>query len=201
MSHIEKIDTNSYVTVQGHYAVVNEGSGYAIIDTSTKRVIARNISSFLDCVKTLEYLLESTEKQNSEPIKTSASLCEPYSPIKQIQEKNHQRVNELDELDLAFVKSLVSYFEAMPDKIRHYHRDHHASLEEAEVIAGFYLKTASVVRAVQTQNDLEQLLRSVETLKEKVSRYQHESYKYRWSTGLEKEVLVKLRKIVDTLKS
>jgi hypothetical protein len=201
MSHIEKIDTNSYVTVQGHYAVVNEGSGYAIIDTLTKRIIARNISSFLDCVKTLEHLLGSTEAKNSEPIKTSTSLCEPYSPVKPVQEEIGHRVKELDELDLAFVKSLVSYFEAMPDKIRHYHRDHHASLEEAEVIAGFYLKIASFVRTVKTQNDLEQLLKSVEALKEKVGRYQHESYKYRWSTGLEKEVLVKLIRIVDTLKN
>jgi hypothetical protein len=51
MSDIKTIDTNAYVTVQGQYAVVNEGSGYAIITTHTKQVIARNISSFLDCVK------------------------------------------------------------------------------------------------------------------------------------------------------
>ena len=51
MSDIKRIDTNAYVTVQGQYAVVNEGSGYAIINTHTKQVIARNISSFLDCVK------------------------------------------------------------------------------------------------------------------------------------------------------
>ena len=44
--------------------------------------------------------------------------------------------------------------------------------------------------------DVENLIKSIETLKEKVSRYKHESYKYRWSTGLEKAVLVKLRKMI-----
>lgn len=43
--------------------------------------------------------------------------------------------NELDELDLAFLGSLASYFEKMPDEIRQYHRDHHASKEEADVIS------------------------------------------------------------------
>lgn len=76
MSHIKKIDTNTYVTVQGQYAVVNEGSGYAIINTQTKQVIARNISSFLDCVKTLEYILDNAEPPNSDPIQVSAVLTE-----------------------------------------------------------------------------------------------------------------------------
>jgi hypothetical protein len=57
MSDIKKINQSDYVTVQGQYAVINEGTGYAIINIQTKQIAARNISSFLDCVKTLEYII------------------------------------------------------------------------------------------------------------------------------------------------
>ena len=201
MSDIKRIDTNAYVTVQGQYAVVNEGSGYAIINTQTKQVIARNISSFLDCVKTLEYIFSSAESQNSDPIQTSAFISELDTPPKSVQEKINYEPKKLDELDFALVRSLASYFEEMNGKIRHYHRDHNASEEEAEVIGSYYLKTAGIVRGVKTQKDLAELIEYIENLKEKVSRYQHESYKYRWSTSLEKNVLAKLRKIIDRLKN
>jgi hypothetical protein len=201
MSDIKRIDTNAYVTVQGQYAVVNEGSGYAIINTQTKQVIARNISSFLDCVKTLEYIFSSAESQNSDPIQTSAFISELDTPPKSVQEKINYEPKKLDELDFALVRSLASYFEEMNDKIRHYRKDHHASEEEAEVIGSYYLKTAGIVRGVKTQKDLAELIEYIENLKEKVSRYQHESYKYRWSTSLEKNVLAKLRKIIDRLKN
>jgi hypothetical protein len=201
MSDIKRIDTNAYVTVQGQYAVVNEGSGYAIINTQTKQVIARNISSFLDCVKTLEYIFSSAESQNSDPIQTSAFISELDTPPKSVQEKINYEPKKLDELDFALVRSLASYFEEMNDKIRHYRKDHHASEEEADVIGSYYLKTAGIVRGVKTQKDLAELIEYIENLKEKVSRYQHESYKYRWSTSLEKNVLAKLRKIIDRLKN
>jgi hypothetical protein len=204
MSDIKRIDTNTYVTVQGQYAVVNEGSGYAIINTLTKQVIARNISSFLDCVKTLEYIFSNAESQNLDLIQTSAFISETDAPSRPVGEKINdepKKLDELDELDFALVRGLASYFEKMNGDIRHHHRKHNASREEADVIANYYLKTADIVRDVKTQQDLEELLKSLETLKQKVSRYQHESDKYRWSTSLEKEVLVKLRKIIDTLKN
>ncbi|MBD2147124.1 hypothetical protein [Sphaerospermopsis sp. FACHB-1194] len=196
MSDINRIDTTAYVTVQGQYAVVNEGSSYGIINIHTKQVIARNILSFLDCVKTLEYIVGKAEVQNSEPIQTSAFIDE--SDISNI--SNQGEINsenkKLDELDLALVRSIASYFEEMTGKIRRYHQDHNASKEEADVIANYYLKIAAVIKNIQTQQDVKKLITSIETLKEKVSRYEHESYKYRWSTGLEKEVLVKLRKMI-----
>ena len=71
MSDLKKIDTNAYVTVQGQYAVVNESVGYAIINIQTKQIVARNISSFLDCVKTLEYIVGKGESQD--PIQHSTS--------------------------------------------------------------------------------------------------------------------------------
>lgn len=199
MSDIKTIDTNAYVTVQGQYAVVNEGSGYAIITTHTKQVIARNISSFLDCVKTLEYIFSNAESQNSDPIQTSAFIYESDTPPKSVQEKINYELKKLDELDFALIRSLASYFEEMSGKIRHYRKDHHASEEEADVIASYYLKTAGIVRGVKTEKDLTELIQYIENLKEKVSRYQHESYKYRWSTSLENNVLAKLRKIMDRL--
>lgn len=66
MSDIKKINQSDYVTVQGQYAVINEGTGYAIINIQTNQIAARNISSFLDCVKTLEYMIGNSESQ--EPI-------------------------------------------------------------------------------------------------------------------------------------
>jgi hypothetical protein len=66
MSDIKKINQSDYVTVQGQYAVINEGTGYEIINIQTKQIAARNISSFLDCVKTLEYIIGKSESQ--EPI-------------------------------------------------------------------------------------------------------------------------------------
>ncbi|MEA5582371.1 hypothetical protein VB620_13605 [Nodularia harveyana UHCC-0300] len=196
MGDIKRIDTDAYVTVQGQYGVVNEGSSYGIINIHTKQVIARNILSFLDCVKTLEYILGNAESQNSEPIQTSAFISEPDAPSKSSQEAINTETKKLDELDLALARSLASYFEEMDGKIRKYYRDHHASREEADVIASYYLKIASVVRNVKTPQDVEKLIKSIETLKEKVSRYNHDSYKYRWSTSLEKAVLVKLRKMI-----
>ena len=201
MSDIKRINTNAYVTVQGQYAVVNKGSGYAIINTQTKQVIARNISSFLDCVKTLEYIFSNAESQNSDPIPTSAFISEPDTSPKSVQEQINYETKKLDELDFALVRSLGSYFEEMNGKIRHYRKDHHASEEEADVIGSYYLKTAGIVRGVKTEKDLAELIEYIENLKEKVSRYKHEDYKYRWSTSLEKNVLAKLRKIMDTLKN
>lgn len=67
MNDITRIDQNEYVTVQGQYGVINEGTGYAIVNIQTKQMIARNISSFLDCVKTLEYIVGKGD-QSQNPI-------------------------------------------------------------------------------------------------------------------------------------
>jgi hypothetical protein len=201
MNDIKRIDTNAYVTVQGQYAVVNEGSGYAIINTHTKQVIARNISSFLDCLKTLEYIFSNAESKNSDQIQNSAFISEPNTPPKSVQENINYEPKKLDELDFALVRSLASYFEEMNGKIRHYRKDHNASEAEADVIGSYYLKTAGIVRGVKTEKDLSELIEHIENLKEKVSIYQHKDYKYRWSTSLENNVLAKLKKIMDRLKN
>ena len=111
----------------------------------------------------------------------------PYTaePIQQPSTPNfiNKKQKKLDELDLACVKSLVSYFETMPDKMRHYHQDHQASQGEAEVIAKYYKKTVSMVNSIETKPELANLIKYIETLKDKVSKYQHESFKYRWATS------------------
>jgi hypothetical protein len=56
MSDIKPIQ-NEFVTVKGPYGVINHGDGYAIVIVQTGECIARNISSFLDCVKTIDHLL------------------------------------------------------------------------------------------------------------------------------------------------
>jgi hypothetical protein len=93
MSDINRIDTNAYVTVQGQYAVVNEGSSYGIINIHTKQVIARNILSFLDCVKTLEYIVGKAEVQNSEPIQTSAFIDESDIPNRHLRKLSNLHHN------------------------------------------------------------------------------------------------------------
>jgi hypothetical protein len=125
-----------------------------------------------------------------------------YSPKPQEYRVNDSdRSQALDNLDLALIRGLSSYFETMSGKIRHYHKSHKASEEEAEVIANYFLEIGRKLMKVKTQADLKVLLTSLESLKEKVSRYQHESYKYRWSTSLEKDVITKVRKVVDSFQS
>lgn len=104
-------------------------------------------------------------------------------------------IKSRNELDLAVIKSLVSYFETMPEKIRHYHDHHQASKEEAEIIANYYKNTAKIISNVQTQSDLKNLIIHIKDLKNKVGRYKHKESKYRWSEGLDKKVLKKLEKI------
>jgi hypothetical protein len=64
MTNLQRINPSDFVTVQGPFAVINEGTGYAIVNTQTQKVLAQNLISFVDCVKTLEYL---TEKLSATP--------------------------------------------------------------------------------------------------------------------------------------
>jgi len=188
MNNIKRISQNEYVTVQGQYAVTNEGTGYTIVNTQTGQILARNISSFLDCVKTLEYIVGKGEFQNQSQSPTRDSPPRSHPNSEPVQEEItltfiNDTQKKLDELDLALLRSLVVYFDEMADKIRHYHNDHHASQEEAEVIANYYLNTAGMVSKITNQRELKGLLEHLEALKAKVSRYQHDSYKYRVSAS------------------
>jgi hypothetical protein len=48
---------------------------------------------------------------------------------------------------------------------------------------------------VNTVEDLRGLIKSVEELKNQVSCFKHDGHKYRWSVGLEKNILDKLKQI------
>jgi hypothetical protein len=159
MSDIKRISQNEYVTVQGQYAVINEGTGYAIVNIQIGQILAHNISSFLDCVKTLEYIVGKGESQNQSQSPTPASPPQHLPNSEPVQEEiTSNFINgtqkKLDELDLALLRSLVSYFDEMADKIRRYHKDYHASQEEDVVLAKYYLKTAGMVSIITNQQEL-----------------------------------------------
>jgi hypothetical protein len=101
----------------------------------------------------------------------------------------------LDELDLLSVKSAASFFENFPEKIIRYHQDHHATIEEARVIADYYLKMAECLRTVKTLQDVKDIIDKIENLKRKISRYQHDDHKYRWTKDIDKNALDRLKSI------
>ncbi|MFM1842312.1 MAG: hypothetical protein RLZZ490_1048, partial [Cyanobacteriota bacterium] len=174
MTEIKPIQ-NDYVTVKQHLGVINHGNGYAIVNIHTGECMARNISSFLDSVKTIDYILNG---QSPPP-------PPPRNP------------DFLDELDMATVRSVVTYFEQWPNTIRRYYKDHNATYQEAEVICKNYLEMASQFSVVKTREDLQNAIQSVKTLKDKIARYKHHHHKYRWTTHLQKDVLDKLNPILS----
>jgi hypothetical protein len=101
----------------------------------------------------------------------------------------------LPEADLAIVKSLKSDFKKMADIVRHYHSDHHASKEEADLIANCLLKASKTIDNIKTNSDLIKLFEYLIALKGKLSQYNHKEHKYRWSVILENEVFCKLQQI------
>ncbi|MGK7881413.1 MAG: hypothetical protein AB4060_15145 [Crocosphaera sp.] len=159
-------------------------------------------NGWLEAIKSRDDKVEFDNKvsriRNKNKPNTSITTKQSTSqPIQQpsIPKFIDKKQTKLDELDLACVKSLVSYFETMPGKISRYYQDHQASQEEAEVIAKYYQKTVSIVNSIETKQDLKNLIKYIENLKNKVSPYKHKEFKYRWSTSLQKKVLDKLEKI------
>jgi hypothetical protein len=110
-------------------------------------------------------------------------------------DENSTYNNNLNEADLAVVKSLKSYFEKMADTVRRYHSDNHASKEEADILANCLLKTSNTIDKTKTNSDLIKLFEYLIALKGKLSQFNHHEHKYRWSVSLENEVLTKLQKI------
>jgi hypothetical protein len=64
MTDIKPIQ-NEYVTVKGPYGVLNEGTGYAIVNIHTGERIAHNISSFRDCVETKDKIFGGSKKKET----------------------------------------------------------------------------------------------------------------------------------------
>ena len=86
MTDIKPIQ-NDYVKVKGPFGVLNEGTGYAIVNIANGERVAHNISSFLDCVKTIDYLLGNLSPSSSTPSPKPAPP--PQEPV-----LTHNRLNE-----------------------------------------------------------------------------------------------------------
>ncbi|MEB3311903.1 MAG: hypothetical protein VKJ02_16885 [Snowella sp.] len=184
MSNIKPV-ANEFAGIEGNYGIVNQGTGYAVVNILTGEMKAHNISSYLDALKTAEHLAKRDKAEEVINLETT-----PVSPVSTF----------LDELDMATVRSMVTYFEQYaPNTIRRYHRDHNATYDEAEAICKKCLEIASQFQKVKTKEDLKNVIQSVEILKSKVSRYQHHHYEYRWTTHLQKDVLDKLVPILTHL--
>jgi hypothetical protein len=176
MSDIKPIE-NDYVTIKGLFGVINHGNGYAIVNVQTKEYIARNISSFLDCIKTMDYLLGNIQDENTET--------------------NNQRENSLNQLDMATIRSMAQYFARWSDTIIKYHRDHNATYEEAQIISQRYIEIAAEFNKVRTLKELKNVVGEVEIFKIDISRFKHREHKYRWERHLQKDVLDKLNPILS----
>ncbi|MEY2997619.1 MAG: hypothetical protein RIQ82_1000 [Bacteroidota bacterium] len=83
MSEIKPINQD-YVTVKQYLGVINHGDGYAIVNILTGEYMARNISSFLDCVKTIDYLLSDNNDELERAIQgfkpNIQQLIKKYAP-------------------------------------------------------------------------------------------------------------------------
>ncbi|MBJ7898515.1 MAG: hypothetical protein GC158_01050 [Cyanobacteria bacterium RI_101] len=60
MSDIKPIQ-NEFAGIEGNYGIINQGTGYAVVNILTKEMKAYNISSYLDALKTAEYLARREE--------------------------------------------------------------------------------------------------------------------------------------------
>lgn len=56
MNEIKPINQGEFAGMVGTYGIINQGTGYAVVNVLTKNMEAHNISSYLDAYKTAEYL-------------------------------------------------------------------------------------------------------------------------------------------------
>lgn len=61
---------NEFAGIEGNYGIINQGTGYAVVNILTKEMKAHNISSYLDALKTAEHLAKRDKAEeviNLEP--------------------------------------------------------------------------------------------------------------------------------------
>ncbi|MDG2991474.1 50S ribosome-binding GTPase [Candidatus Synechococcus calcipolaris G9] len=107
--------------------------------------------------------------------------------------------DKIDDKYLAEIHGTASYFYKMSAKIKLYHSDHGATLVDASILESNYINTISSIKSVQSSSDLTNLIKQLEALKIKVSRFNHRKEKYRWSNSLENEVISKLKNIARSI--
>ena len=132
-------------------------------------------------------------------VPTISNSLPPSSKNTTIQQKNlinsSPSLQQLEELDLALLANVSNYFESMSENIIRHYKDHHASLEEAKIIANKYREISTHIKSIKTQQEIDNMICIVDALKNKISRYRHDSSKYRWDSSLEKSALNKLKMI------
>jgi serine/threonine protein kinase len=101
----------------------------------------------------------------------------------------------LDELDLARVQGVASYFESRVEKILKYHQDHKASKEEAEIISHYYQQISEYAITTKNQAQLGKLIEVIKNLIIKISRYQHDDKTYRWQNSIQRNAVDRLTTI------
>jgi len=99
----------------------------------------------------------------------------------------------ISDVQIAEIKLLSNYFRQMVGKTLHYYEDHQASPEEAEVLASYYLQVSDYLKKIKNVDELNQAIQNIESLKQILTKYKHESHKYNWDYNLEKHVLQKLK--------
>lgn len=68
MSDIKPIGNGEFAGIEGNYGIINQGTGYAIVNILTNEMKAHNISSYLDALKTAEHLAKRDNNQTEEII-------------------------------------------------------------------------------------------------------------------------------------
>ncbi|MGI0482956.1 hypothetical protein ACN4EE_19500 [Geminocystis sp. CENA526] len=221
MNEIANIDSSAYVTVQGNYAVINKGTGYAIINIQNKQFLARNISSFLDCVKTLEYIASKqdnssqdyqvysgvkTPPQGVEKSGTLTGLTE-YYPLKGLTSrlisevenskdfKNFQSIKTNDKISknsIRLIQETSQHSQYLSEVVITYYRDHNCSSSEADLLSVELKQLAISLSMIYTVHDLRKFYIVVTLFTHQISRFRHRERKYRWDYLIRKNMLDKL---------
>lgn len=220
MTEIANIDSTAYVTVQGNYAVINEGTGYAIINIQNKQFLARNISSFLDCVKTLEYITskqenssqnyhtypEEIETPQEEESGTLTGLTEYYTLkgltsklIAEVEKskdfKNFQQIKTNDKISSKSIKKIQEtsqHSQYLSEVVITYYRDHNCPSSEAKLLSIELKHLAISLSMIYTVHDLRKFYIVVTLFTHQISRFRHRERKYRWDYLMRKNMLDKL---------
>jgi hypothetical protein len=74
---------NEFAGIEGNYGIINQGTGYAVVDILTNEMKAHNISSYLDALKTAEHLAKRDKVEeviNLEFTTVSSPSSDVYDP-------------------------------------------------------------------------------------------------------------------------
>jgi hypothetical protein len=79
MSGIKPIGSGEFAGIEGNYGIINQGTGYAIVNILTNEMKAHNITSYLDALKTAEHLAKKDKIEAEEVIDLEFTTVSPTS--------------------------------------------------------------------------------------------------------------------------